>query len=255
MKSKKLAVIFASIMSCFLMLSTSTSALETVTELPTDPITEATEAAITDTEPQISVLDKTKAVTINIIAEDAQYNKISGVGYSLYYYSDDLSAVPNMSVIDKAKLPKTDMPLTDSDGKSTVTLPRQGVYIVSCTTVPSNVADVSKDFAITLPYTSDNGTQWLYELDASPKLTLAPPTEPTTQPQTQPPTQPGSTVTTGTGSGMNTDGNGNGLETNGVKSTVNTGNVAACVCLPISILFLSVGIVCLVKAKKFQTTN
>lgn len=243
MKGKKIAVIFASLMCCFLMLSTSVSALETATELPTDPTTEATEAA------------KTKPVTFSIVAEDAQYNKISGVGYSLYYFSGDLAAVPNVLEIDITKLPKTDMPLTDADGKSTVTLPKQGVYIVSCTTVPSAVAEVSKDFVITLPYTSDDGTQWLYELDASPKLTLAPPTQPPTEPQTQPPTQPGSTVTTGTGSGMNTDGNGNGLETNGVKSTVNTGNVAACVCLPISILFLSVGIVCLVKAKKFQTTN
>ncbi|MGN0498647.1 MAG: pilin N-terminal domain-containing protein [Acutalibacteraceae bacterium] len=253
MKSKKLAVVFAILMSCFLMLSTSTSALETVTELPTDPITEATEAATTDTEPHISVsvLDKTKPVTLNIVAEDAQYNKISGVGYSLYYFSDDLAAVPNADEIDISKLTKTDMPLTDADGKSTVTLPKQGVYVVSCTTVPSNVAEVSKNFAIALPYTSDDGTQWLYTLDASPKLTLAQPT----QPPTEPPTQPGTTDTTGTGSGMNTTGNGNGIATSGVKSTVNTGNVAACICLPIAILFLSVGIVFLIKTKKFQTTN
>lgn len=253
MKGKKIAVIFASLMCCFLMLSTSVSAFETVTELPTDPITEATEAATTDTEPQISVLDKTKPVTLSIVAEDAQYNKISGVGYSLYYFSGDLTAVPNVLEIDITKLPKTDMPLTDADGKSTVTLPKQGVYIVSCTTVPSAVAEVSKDFVVALPYTSENGAEWLYELDASPKLTLAPPTEPTTQPQTQPPTQPGSTVTTGTGSGMNTNGNGNGLETNGVKSTVNTGYVAACIFIPVSIIFISVGIVFLVKSKKCNT--
>lgn len=255
MKSKKIAVIFASIMSCFFMLTSSVSALESVTEFPTDPITEASEAAITDTEPQSSVIDKTKPVTLNIVAEDTHYNKVSGVGYSLYYFSDDISNVPNADEIDISKLPKTDMPLTDEDGKSTVTLPKQGIYIVSCTTVPSNVAEVSKAFAISLPYTSDDGTQWLYELDASPKLAFAPPTQPPTEPLTQPPTQPGSTVTTGTGSGMNTTGTGNGIATSGVKSTVNTGNVVVCICIPVAILFLSVRIVLLVKTKKFQTTN
>lgn len=257
MKGKKIAVIFASLMCCFLMFSTSVSALEVETELPTDPITEATEAATTESKSQISesreyLLDKTKPVTITIVAEDAQYNKISGVGFSLYYVSNDLSADINIDDIDKAQLAVVAMPLTDSDGKSTITLV-QGIYLVSCTTIPSNVAAVSKDFLVALPYTSDDGTQWLYELDASPKLTLAPPTQPPTEPQTQPPTQPGSTVTTGTGSGMNTTGNGNGIDTNGKKATVQTGNVAACIFIPVAIIFISVGIVFLVKTRKCNT--
>ncbi|MGN1112607.1 MAG: hypothetical protein ACI4RP_05330 [Acutalibacteraceae bacterium] len=250
---------------------TSVSALEGATELPTDPateliteaVTEATEAeavtekptqtittvTATDTEPQISILDKTKPVTLNIASATAEYKRISGVGYSLYFVSDDIYYTPDISKLDKSKLEKTDMPLTDEQGKSTITLPKQGVYIVSCTTVPSNVADTYKDFVITLPYTSDDGTQWKYELDASPKLTLVTPTEPQTEPQTH----PGTTDTTGTGSGMTTTGNGNGIDTNGKKATVQTGNVAACILIPVAVIFISVGIVFLVKTKKCNT--
>lgn len=131
-------------------------------EIPTQVVTEIE---------QPYILDKNHKVTLNITAENADYQTISNVGYSLYFLSDNLNAITSsIDDIDKSKLVKTDMPLTDDKGKTSITTDKQGIYLVSCTKVPENVIS-GKDFIITLPY-SEEGKIWQYELNATPKLII-----------------------------------------------------------------------------------
>lgn len=190
-------------------------------------------------------IDKTKEVTLTIHTKATDESPISEVGYTIYLVSTDVNDIPNISDLDKDKLKGVELPKTEKDGKSSITLKaeQQGIYLVSCTRIPSTVSKAQDDFLVSLPFTLD-GEKWEYTVEVSPKLVLA-----------EQPTQSGSIQTTGIGSGITTNGNGNGLETNGVKATINTGGVAACICIPIGIIFLSVGIVFVVKSKKFSEKN
>lgn len=203
---RKLNKIFAVLVAACLTVTAAFSA--SAEEAPTT-VTEAATVAATEAESQggSPIIDKAHEVTFTITAQTAEYAPISGVGYTLYYYSADLSVVPNVNEVDKESLEKIEMPLTDENGIASVTLSanKQGVYIVSCTVVPETVKTASDDFVITLPYT-ENGEVWTYDLNASPKLLLAEVTEPETETTTQvdetTPTQasstPGSSTTANT---------------------------------------------------------
>lgn len=185
-------------------------------------------------------LDTTREVTLTIHTKTTDGTPISEVGYTIYLVSTDVNDIPNISDVDKEALKGIELPKTGTDGKATITLSaeQQGIYLVSCTSLPSTVSKAQDDFLISLPFTLD-GEKWEYTVEASPKVVIA-----------EQPTQSGSILTTGTGSGITTNGNGNGLETSGVKATINTGEVITCICISISILFISVGIVFVVKTKK-----
>lgn len=246
MKSKVIRLIIISVvLCCVTALAIPSFAAE---EIPTIPsiveVEESTEPTqpteeVTQSSPS-NMLDPTLPVTFSVSAVDADYEPIANVGYTLYFVSSDLnSTTENIEQIDKSKLDKTEMALTDQNGKSSVTLSAQGIYLVSCETVPETVSQPSGDFVVFLPYTAD-GSTWQYDLEATPKLLVR---------------EPGSTVTSGAGSDINTNGNGNGLDTNGAKATVNTGGIAACICIPLAILFLSVGFILVVKTNKLEKRN
>lgn len=188
------------------------------------------------------LVDTSRDVEFSVTAADAEYNPIAGVGYTLYFYGSDLADIPDIADVNTNSLIKTNMPLTDENGKTSITIPAemQGVYVLSCTTVPDTVADKSEDFVVTLPYTSDNGETWEYEIDAALKLTLTPATEPAT------------ITTPGNGNGLETDGSGNNLNTSGVKATMNTGDIPIFICAAIAVISFSVGLFFVIKGKKLS---
>lgn len=186
------------------------------------------------------LVDTTRDVEFSVTAADAEYNPIAGVGYTLYFYGADLSDIPNIADVDLNELEKTELDLTDENGKASITIPaeKQGVYIISCTTIPDSVSDKSEDFVVTLPYTNDNGETWEYEIDATLKLSLTPATE------------PASITTTGNGNGLDTNGAGNNLGTSGVKATMNTGDIPIYICVAIAVISFSVGLFFVFKSKR-----
>lgn len=187
-------------------------------------------------------IDPNRNVQLSLTAADAEYNPVSGVGYTLYFYGSDLADVPDIADVNLTDLEKTEMDLTDENGKASITIPaeKQGVYIISCTTIPDSVSDKSEDFVVTLPYTSDNGETWEYEINATLKLTLNPATE------------PASITTTGNGNGMDTNGAGNNLGTSGSKATMNTGDIPIFICAAIFLISFSVGLFFLLKGKRMS---
>lgn len=188
------------------------------------------------------LIDSNRDVQLSLTAADAEYNPVSGVGYTLFFYGSDLTDIPDIADVNTNSLVKTNMPLTDENGKTSITIPAemQGVYVLSCTTVPDTVADKSEDFVVTLPYTSDNGASWEYEINATLKLSLNPATE------------PASITTTGNGNGMDTNGAGNNLGTSGSKATMNTGDIPIFICAAIFLISFSVGLFFLLKGKKMS---
>lgn len=186
------------------------------------------------------LVDATRDVEFSVTAADAEYNPIAGVGYTLYFYGSDLTDIPDIADVNLNELEKTELDLTDENGKASITIPaeKQGVYIISCTTIPNSVSDKSEDFVVTLPYTSDNGETWEYEIDATLKLSLTPATE------------PASITTTGNGNGLDTNGAGNNLGTSGVKATMNTGDIPIYICVAIAVISFSVGLFFVFKSKR-----
>lgn len=190
---------------------------------------EETTEVVTEVE-QPYIVDKTHKVTLNITAENADYQTISNVGYSLYFLSDDLNVIPSSANdVDKSKLPRIDMPLTDDKGKTSITTDKQGVYLVSCTQIPQGVTS-GEDFIITLPY-SEEGKTWQYELDATPKLVIT--------------TQPDSIEATGSG---------DKIDSNGSGEVVNTGDDAMAFIVPIifGVSFIMIGIISFLKEKELK---
>lgn len=188
------------------------------------------------------LVDTSRDVEFSVTAADAEYNPIAGVGYTLYFYGSDLTDIPDIADVNLSELEKTELDLTDESGRASITIPaeKQGVYIISCTTIPNSVSDKSEDFVVTLPYTNDNGETWEYEIDAALKLTLTPATEPAT------------ITTTGNGNGLETDGSGNNLNTSGVKATMNTGDIPLFICAAIAVISFSVGLFFVIKGKKLS---
>ena len=219
-------------------LETLATEVELVTDVEAETETQSATESVTVKSP---IIDKTHEVTFTVMAQDSEYNPIEGVGFVLYYVSADLNSAYDVKDVDKSKCEKTEMPLTDTSGAASVTFSgeKQGVYLVSCETIPSTVKTASDDFIITLPYTMD-GETWSYTLEAAPKLVLAEAT------------QPASAVTSGDGNKLDTSGSGNGLGTSGSKATVNTGDVFSSLCLLVALIFLSAGVVFLAKSKRLK---
>lgn len=185
-----------------------------------------------------SLPDKTKDVTLTLTAMTADNKLVGGVGYSIYFVSDDLNNIPDVSQVSKDGLTKIEMPLTGVDGKTTITLhgEQQGVYLVSCTDKPKNVSKVEDDFIITLPWTLE-GKEWKYEVEATPKVVLEDETEPTTAPTT--PAKTSGDIGASTGSGT--------------KGTAVTGDNAIMVIIPVAgacVLSLAVIIIAVTRKKK-----
>lgn len=179
---------------------------------------------------QSYIIDKTHKVTLNITAKNADHQTIPNVGYSLYFLSDDLNAIPSSADdVDKSKLSKLEMPLTDGKGKTSITTDKQGVYLVSCTQTPQGVTS-GKDFIITLPY-SEGGRTWQYELNATPKLVI------TTKPEN-----------------IETTGSGDKIESNGSSDVINTGDDTMAFVVPITlgINVSMIGVILCLKERKVK---
>ena len=201
------------------------------------------EPTISETVP-VWQIDRTKSVTLNMSATDAEYTPISGVEYTIYLVSTELDVIPKIEDVDVSKLGEgISLPPTDEKGKTSVTLSpeQQGIYLVRCTAIPETVAEPAGDFLITLPYSYD-GTEWQYELDASPKVVLLPPTEPesataiTTTPTEKPTEKTYGDITGGT------------------KGTANTGDLALPIFAAAAVAAVGAGIV-VIKARKTKNNK
>ncbi len=200
------------------------------------------EPTISETVP-VWQIDKTRSVTLNMSATDAEYTPIAGVEYTIYLVSTELDVVPKIEDVDVSKLGEgISLPPTDEEGKSSVTLSpeQQGIYLVRCTAIPETVAEPAGDFLITLPYSYD-GSQWQYELDASPKVVLLPPTEPesATVITTTPTEEPKKTY---------------GDITGGTKGTAKTGDLALPIYAASAVAAVGAGIV-MIKARKTKNNK
>lgn len=231
---KQIKRIMAAILSTAVIVgSVATTALAAseadVTESFEQRIEMITDKAEAATDVSSAEIDKSREITFTVKAQNSEYKPIKGVGFALYYVSEELDSTYEVKDVDKSRCEKTEMPLTDTEGVASVTFPgrKQGVYLVSCENLPNTVKTASDDFIIILPYTM-GGETWAYTLEASPKLML------------KEATQPASAVTSG---------GGNGLGTSGSKAAINTGDVYSSVCLLVALAFLSVGIVFLMKSK------
>lgn len=183
-----------------------------------------------------SLPDKSKDVTLTITSMTADKKLVSGVEYSIYCVSDDLNNIPEVSEVNKEKCEKITLPLTDISGKTTITLKgeQQGVYLVSCTDKPKNVSKVEDDFIITLPWTLD-GSEWKYEIEATPKVILEEETEPTTAPPSTP----------------KTNGDMNASAGSGTKGTAITGDSAVMIIIPVAgACILSLAVVVIAATRK-----
>lgn len=220
----------------------SESEAETITIEAMQLTTERYTEAAADTA---HLVDESRAVKLNISAVDAEYNPIEGVEFEIYRINEDFTTDKSdidIKSIDKSKLMLMRLPATGTDGKTSITLSpdKRGVYIVSCVSAPESVKEKPSDFLVSLPYTSEDGSEWLYELDASPKFVMNIETEPETA----------TAITSGTGFGIDTSGNGNGINTNGSKGSVNTGEIATGVCLAAAVVLFSVGVLLVAKVKE-----
>ena len=248
MLKKRIAVIFFVLAFTVCLFSSIAASAAYENEAETI-IVEATQPT-TDTS---HLLDESRDVKLNISAVDAEYNPISDVRFEIYRISEDFTADKSsidINSIDKSKLMLIRLPATGADGKTSITLSpdKRGVYIVSCVFAPESVKEKPSDFLVSLPYTSEDGSEWLYELDQSPKLVMnieTQPTKPTetTEPETE------TAVTSGIGSGIDTNGNGNGINTNESKGNINTGEIATGVCLAAAVVLFSAGVILTVKSK------
>ncbi len=216
----------------------------------TDPVfqTEASDVvypADADATTTSHLISDNRDVVLNIAAVDAEYNPIEGVEFEIYRINEDFTIDKSdidIKSIDKSKLMLMRLPATGADGKTSITLStdKRGVYIVSCVSAPEIVKEKPSDFLVSLPYTSEDGSQWLYELDASPKFVMNIETEPETA----------TAITSGTGSGIDTNGNGNDINTNGSKGNIKTGEIATGVCLAAAVVLFSAGVLLVAKAKE-----
>lgn len=62
-------------------------------------------------------IDPNRNVQLSLTAADAEYNPVSGVGYTLYFYGSDLADVPDIADVNLTDLEKTEMDLTDEMAK------------------------------------------------------------------------------------------------------------------------------------------
>lgn len=213
-KLKRTLAAISAVLCITALLIPTASATEDVTTVKTGGVT-VVESITTEN----SLPDKTKDVTLSITSMTADKKLVGGVEYSIYCVSDDLNNIPEVSEVNKEKCEKITLPLTDVSGKTAITLKgkQQGVYLVSCTGKPKNVSKVEDDFIITLPWTL-NGSEWKYEIEATPKVILEEETEPTTAPPSTP----------------KTNGDMNASVGSGTKGTAVTGDNAVMIIIPIA---------------------
>lgn len=119
-------------------------------------------------------LDKTlkdKGLDDNIFGNPGMIDSETGLIDSKLLYDEINKTFSTLSDSEKATMKKGDPQTTNDDGVASFTKLPLGIYMIEETAAPSQILTRTANFVVSIPMvqTTDNGQEWVYDVQAKPK--------------------------------------------------------------------------------------